>query len=262
MKFFTTLALAVAAVNAVALPEPNRMSPQELRRLGLFPLTPRPATDFCRRVGRPCHKAKRAAEALAEAIADETTEKLTARDAEAIPFCMSNGEACDIAKREAEELSTILARSSDDPNGFLSGLAIERRYAEPTDFCRPVGRPCHKKREAEPTDFCRRVGRPCHKKRSAEATDFCRRVGRPCHKTKRAAEAVLEIVKRSPEPEPEAEADPTDFCRRVGRPCHKKREAEAELERRCNEPGQPCHLAQRDLDAVELVAREIIGEEE
>ncbi len=111
MQFTTAIAVAVLAygVNSAATPD---------------------VEAWCRYVGQPCGKVKRAADAYAAALAGPDA------DAEAEAWCRYVGQPCGKAKRNATP------------------------EAEP--WCRYVGQPCGKsKREAEAACFL--PGGPCAK---------------------------------------------------------------------------------------------------
>ncbi|KFY29023.1 hypothetical protein V493_02587 [Pseudogymnoascus sp. VKM F-4281 (FW-2241)] len=117
----------------------------------------REAEAFCHRPGRPCGKAKREAEAAA--------------DAEAEAFCHRPGQPCGKLKRAAEAMALALAEPVSDH---------EKREAE-----------------AVAEAFCHRPGQPCGKaKREAEAVAeaFCHRPGQPCGKAKRDVDALAEAA--------------------------------------------------------------------
>ena len=64
--------------------------------------------NFCYRVGEPCSKLKRAAEAIAEANADPVANPF----AEAgHPFCYRVGEPCSKAKRDALAMAEAVAEA-------------------------------------------------------------------------------------------------------------------------------------------------------
>jgi hypothetical protein len=120
------LAAAIAEAYAVAEPEPEpgkQSSGLEARHLWFKPddpatkamltHTPEAILHFCRRPGQGCFKVKRAAEAVAEALA----EPEPAAEPEAIAidhFCRRPGQGCYKAKRAAEALAKAAADAAAD----------------------------------------------------------------------------------------------------------------------------------------------------
>ncbi|KAG5992942.1 hypothetical protein E4U54_003508 [Claviceps lovelessii] len=244
----TSLVLALAAVGAHAAPSPE----------------PEP---WCYRVGQPCWKVKRVAEAFSEAIQSSGDLKARAPEAE---YSSAPGGAAYKARRSINELAHLAALTARNPNEYFSGLGLEARFGaeeagiekrSPDPWCYRVGEPCWK-RDASPDDVATKDKR------------WCYRVGEPCWKTKRAADAVLNAIRsddgkeEAPAPGPEGAAPPqpnTPFPPECSGPrilCWKKREAapEPEPEPWCYRVGEPCWKAKRDLNALELAARKIVDE--
>lgn len=65
------------------------------------------AEAFCWRPGQPCGKVKRAAEAIASALAE----------AEPLPFCWRPGQPCGKAKRDAEAVAEAFCWRPGQPCG-------------------------------------------------------------------------------------------------------------------------------------------------
>ena len=86
--------VAVASVDALAAPAPIPDAEA--------------VHHFCYRIGEPCSKLKRAAEAIAEANADPVADP--AADAKH-PFCYRIGEPCSKAKRTALSLAEAIAEA-------------------------------------------------------------------------------------------------------------------------------------------------------
>lgn len=91
-----TAVLAVASVDAVAAPAAQPDARQ--------------VHHFCYRPGEPCSKLKRAAEAIAEAIAEPNA--LPEAEARQVHhFCYRPGEPCSKAKRDALALAEAVAEA-------------------------------------------------------------------------------------------------------------------------------------------------------
>ncbi|ELR03405.1 hypothetical protein VC83_06943 [Pseudogymnoascus destructans] len=215
MKYLATLCVAalVAGVNSAAIAA---------------------AEPFCWRLGQPCDKVKRAAEAFAEAF-DEPIAEAEAFDepiaeAEASAFCWRPGQICEKAKRAALALAHTVADANPEAEAFFDKLAIDEAFPEPEAVA-----------DAEIADKV---------KREAEAEAFCWRPGQPCGKVKRAADAIASAL---------AEPAPEPFCQRPGQLCGKvKRDAEAVAEAFCWRPGQPCGKAKREANALAEAAAEAL----
>ncbi len=191
MKFsITTIAylaaLTVSAVNGLAL----ATSPAPALEL-------RDPQKWCHRVGEPCAKIKRAAEAIAEAFPHPDMSP------EMIVRCYGAGGACNIAKREALALAEAVAEAHAVAD--LEDRGIPK-------WCNRVGEPCAKKEKREADIEDRGIPKWCH------------RVGEPCAKAKRAAEAIAEAL-AEPAEEEKRDTDTADgvhkWCYRVGEPCAK-----------------------------------------
>lgn len=86
----------------------------------------RSAEPFCHRVGEPCSKVKRAAEAVAEAFAEP---KAAANpDANAEAFCHRVGEPCSKAKRAADALAAAVAEAQPNPVAFFESLKMRDAF--------------------------------------------------------------------------------------------------------------------------------------
>lgn len=128
MKLTSALCVAVLAftVNSAAIAEP----------------VPEP---ICWRIGQPCGKVKRAAEAVAEAFAEPAAEPICWRigqpcgkakreadaEAAAAAICWRIGQPCGKAKRAAMALAAAVAEAQPDAKAFFGGLAIGDAFPEP-----------------------------------------------------------------------------------------------------------------------------------
>lgn len=115
MKLTLTICAVIlaAAANAAAIAQPE-------------------ADAFCHRVGEPCSKVKRAAEALAEAFAQPKAD--ASPDANAEAFCHRVGEPCSKAKRAADALAAAVAEAQPNPVQFYEALKLRDAFAEPDAF--------------------------------------------------------------------------------------------------------------------------------
>ena len=248
---------------------------------------------WCERPGQSCWKAKREAEAIAEA------------EAEAEAWCERPGQSCwkakrEVAERDVETEVEVDTDSEPEPEVDDDPAVQDKRWCE-----RP-GQSCWKaRRDAAANAWCERPGQPCWKvKRAAEALfasidtsgglearsaagDISNMPGGLAFKAKRAVDELAHLVSLSehdPEHfynglelekhfEPDSEADsvvkrdglPAPWCERPGQSCW-KRDAEADAhaaandKRWCERPGQSCWKARRAAEAVlEVVGS---GEEE
>ncbi|KAF6830817.1 clock-controlled pheromone ccg-4 [Colletotrichum plurivorum] len=242
MQFLATILIAAVTVHGVAVPDAS----------------PEP---WCRQIGQPCWKVKRAAAAFAASIGE--FEGLVDRSPEALRS-HSEGGAAFMAKRGVDEIANVVAASQDDPADYYGKLAMERRFAEDTtDVVR-------REEEANPC----RPGQACWKseypfeddeddeaeKRDVHGEDkrWCRQIGQPCWRVKRAAEALVEAIGEDEdlskrEFNPVSKREP--WCRQPGQPCWKR---DADPEPWCRQIGQPCWKAARDLHAMKNVARSVI----
>jgi hypothetical protein len=268
MKF--TLPLTVIAIAATAIADPAA--------------EPEANPQWCMIRGQPCWKVKRAAEAFAESIAS-SGGVVEAREAEGSGL---SGNAAFEAKRQVDDLALFIAAATGDPTSYYKALGLggqfgadakaekseKREAGADPQWCMIRGQPCWKgKRDAEP-QWCMIRGQPCWKSKRT-ATDFndpdkrwCLIRGQPCWKAKRAAEAVVTAIESTHDPRdvpfnPEArvkrEAEP--WCLIRGQPCWKREaNAEASAEAACNAPDGACTKAKRDLTAIYLAARNILGE--
>ncbi|KAG5912656.1 hypothetical protein E4U53_005228 [Claviceps sorghi] len=244
----TSVLLALAAAGAHAAPSPE----------------PEP---WCYRIGEPCWKVKRVAEALTEAITSSGGLKERAPEAE---YSNAPGGAAYKARRSVNELAHLAALTTRNPEEYVRGLGLDAQFG-------PEARGVEK-READP--WCYRIGEPCWK-RDASPDDiptkdkrWCYRIGEPCWKSKRAAEAVLHEIRSDDAhddahdakdaPPPPAKQPFPPACNGPRVLCWKKREAapepEPEPEPWCYRIGEPCWKAKRHLKALELAARSIVDE--
>jgi hypothetical protein len=75
--------------------------------------TPEAIQHFCRTPGQGCYKVKRAAEAIADALAEPEAE--AGLDARGIQhFCRTPGQGCYKAKRAADALAKAAADAAAD----------------------------------------------------------------------------------------------------------------------------------------------------
>jgi hypothetical protein len=215
---------------------------------------------YCSAEGQACDTVKRAADAFADAIMENT--KLVTRD-------RTGGQTSLIANRQLHELALAIAASHDDPAKFYSSLGFQgsgtptKREAEPwcTQF---LGQPCWKrgaapapeKREAEPDRYCTRfTGSSCWKRdgsaEAAEEAKRCTSEGQACWKAKRAAAAVINAIDAGNALKATRDADPGWCTQFLGQPCWKRAAS-------CNSPAGLCTKATRDLHAMYNAARTII----
>ncbi|GAB7359429.1 hypothetical protein MBLNU230_g6077t1 [Neophaeotheca triangularis] len=210
MKFSASL-LALVAFTAVQAAAVADAEPRRGGRMG-----------FCGAPGASCAKAKRAAEAVAEAVAEPRKHKSK------MGFCGAKGASCARALENiyeieaAAEHSHDLATRSADPEAWFRGKKNRRLKG---GFCGARGASCAKRREAEPKKHKSKMG-------------FCGAKGASCAKAKRDAVA-------------EAEADPKKhkskmgFCGAKGASCARAVEAINEvdpeiLREECFEEGNEC----------------------
>lgn len=76
---------------------------------------PQSAEEICNLPGQPCNKMKRAAEAIAEAIAEPEADARRKYNPH-FRFCHRRGEACAKAKRDALELAEAVADADASAN--------------------------------------------------------------------------------------------------------------------------------------------------
>lgn len=265
MKFTTATAVAVFAAGAMAAPNP----------------APNPdANPWCTLPGQPCWKAKRVAEAFAEAI--QSSGGVAKRTPEAEAGNLPGGAGYAV-KRAVNELANLIALTRDNPQDYYKSLGLgeqfeadagnQKREAAPEPWCWLPGQPCWKAKRAA-DDVLEAIGtdeentashvpfnpaghvpafpsftghgpawwkREAAPEAEAEADPWCTLPGQPCWKEKREALAL-------------AEANP--WCTLPGQPCWKEKR-EATPEPWCWLPGQPCWKAKRDLHAIRAVAEGI-----
>ncbi|MCJ1412892.1 putative serine/threonine protein phosphatase [Ptychographa xylographoides] len=148
---------------------------------------------WCYRVGEPCNKLKRAADAIAEAVAEPVPEAAPVHR-----WCYRVGEPCNKAKRDALSMAEALAEAH--------AAAMPAPKASKTFRIPPESY-----QETKPS--------------SGEIEDYCNGADAPCSKVKRAAEAIAAaMAEPAAQPEPEAEAVHR-WCYRVGEPCNKHKRA-------------------------------------
>ncbi|CAK7229759.1 hypothetical protein SBRCBS47491_007357 [Sporothrix bragantina] len=193
--------------------------------------------QFCMWKGQSCWKAKRTAEAFAEAIASVGGP---AADADSAVFRRSHadGGVANNALRSLDGLANIVASTQSNPRSFYSDLYLA------THFPAPAPASDAEKRDAEANP-------------EAEA-QFCMWKGQSCWKVKRAAEAIVNtidgftsVAKREASPEAEAQ-----FCMWKGQSCWKR--SEDNLADRCYAPDGSCAAATRDLNAMYNAARQVL----
>lgn len=179
---------------------------------------------YCGAPGNPCSTVKRAAHAIADALAEARAVESNET------FCGVPGQPCEAAKNEIDKIAdqaadayaTVYEREADAE----AAADPEARRGGWLNFCGAPGSPCLKARDAE------------IKKREAEAEaearrggwiGFCGVPGAPCLKARDAS--------------PEAEADPEarrggwmGFCGVPGAPCLKARDASPEAEAKVPKP--------------------------
>ncbi|KAL6818423.1 hypothetical protein GGI42DRAFT_6110 [Trichoderma sp. SZMC 28013] len=260
MKFLATAGVLATAALAAPNPEP-----------------------WCYRIGEPCWKVARAAEAFAGSF--QSVGGLESRaDHHGIP-----NEVALSAIQGLDQLSTLILYASEDPAAFLQNgteTAPGKRDVEVNmdkRWCYRIGMPCWiPKRNTEVQEetrdvevqqdkrWCYRIGEPCwipkrdeEEKREVEVQEekrWCYRIGEPCWIPKRTNEISEE--KRG--------------CFQNGGDCWKaKRVAEAVLEatidgaekrsveetpekKWCYRIGEPCWKAERDVKLIQDVARSAI----
>ena len=84
----------------------NALQEMALRGEGITPLP----NTWCYRNGEPCFKVKRAAAAIADALAEAAPEPRAGAEAEARNWCWRRGEPCSKAKRGLEHLEEQLEK--------------------------------------------------------------------------------------------------------------------------------------------------------
>ena len=278
MKFSATIvAVAVLASQAAAVPHPDAKPHIRGGQIG-----------FCGLPGSPCLKVKRAAHAIADAMAEARIR------GGQIGFCGLPGSPClkardqieDIAATAEDAYTSVFVKEAEaeaDPeakkNHKVGGWdGIVARDAEPKirggqiGFCGLPGSPCLKSRDAiaeakirgGQIGFCGLPGSPCLRLRDAVADaeakhhhikggeiGFCGPPGAPCLKA-RDAEAEARI-----------RGGQMGFCGLPGSPCLKRRDAVAEAKKHhhikggeigfCGLPGAPCLKARDGKTITDLV---------
>ncbi|KAL0938641.1 clock-controlled pheromone ccg-4 [Colletotrichum truncatum] len=226
MKFLITIIASVVAANAVAIPD------DEAR---------------CHKIGQPCWKAKRAADAFSNALAK--FDNVSVDDSIEALLSHSEGGAAFMAKRGIDELAHAVAVSQDDPAEYYNKLEMRKRFSEDT---KPVTlREAIAEPKADP--WCRDPGKSCWKRDintnterggiPGEDRDWCLQRGQPCWRIKRAAEAVIEAI-----------ADDEDATSSEINTVTKR-----ETEPWCRSPDQPCWKATRDLSAIRDAAQSLVA---
>ena len=223
---------------------------------------------WCDIRGQSCWKVKRAAEAFSNALASSGGDLLESREAH---FSNAPGGASYQAKRSLDELASLIALSQHSPDGYYSGLNLERQFHPDTKEVEKRDNNDNEKR------WCDIRGQSCwkHKRsevqeRDPEAHDndkrWCDIRGQSCWKAKRAAEAVVSAIDAAHEardvpfdPVARAKRDPAPWCDIRGQSCWKRDAApEALAEAGCNGPAGACTKASRDLHAMYNMARNIV----
>lgn len=182
----------------------------------------------CGARGQGCWKMKRAANALAEALAEPAADVIDAR-------CDLAGGVCQKARMLTRDLADVVAAVQDDPEAYYNSLNFEDDATTETAAKERV------KREAEADARCGARGQGCWKeKRDAAPAPGCGARGQGCWKEKRVAI-----------PEAEAEANPEARCGARGQGCWKiKREAVSEADAGCGARGQGCWKVKRAAEAI------------
>ncbi|OTA00537.1 hypothetical protein A9Z42_0007360 [Trichoderma parareesei] len=201
MKFLAAVTVFASAALAAPNPEP-----------------------WCYRIGEPCWKLKRTAEAFNHAV--RSHDLTTRAQGEAIP-----DEVALSAIEGLDQLKKLILVSTEDPSSLLPPNATEPESKRDVEV-------------EEDKRWCYRIGEPCWKaKRTDEISEekrWCWILGGKCWKTKRVAEAVLSATIEGDEKrsvDAEGNADEKRWCYRIGEPCWK---------------------AKRDLETIQDVARSVI----
>ncbi|KAL8680195.1 MAG: hypothetical protein Q9186_003607 [Xanthomendoza sp. 1 TL-2023] len=187
--------LAVVSVQAAAAPQTTEVA------------TPS-SEEVCNQPGYPCHKMKRAAEAVAEAIAEAEPEAEARRYRG--QFCYRRGEACAKAKRDALALAEAVAEAHASANP--EPVAAPEAEAGKCSPHRPLKHMRIYKLTVPNVEARRYRGQ------------FCYRRGEACAKVKRAAAAIAEAIA-----EPEPRKYRGQFCYRRGEACAKNKRALEDL---------------------------------
>ncbi|KAL8821563.1 MAG: hypothetical protein Q9223_000407 [Gallowayella weberi] len=154
--------LAVVSVQAAAAPQTTEVAQS--------------SEEICNQPGYPCHKMKRAAEAVAEAIAEAEPEAEARRYRGR--FCYRPGEACAKAKRDALALAEAVAEAHASANPEAAAAPeAEAGKSLPWPVLLPPGRGLRQ----EPRNYRGR---------------FCYRVGEACAKNKRALQDLSSVVEK------------------------------------------------------------------
>lgn len=143
----------------------------------------------CERLEQFAWKAKRAAHAFANSIANSGGHQTRSPDAE-----LSNlpGGAAFKAKRVIDELAYLVSLLKDDAEDFYNGLYLETHFEPGSD--------AYETRDALPTPWCERPDQSCWKRDAeanpdAEAEAWCERPGQSCWKAKRELQAIRIAVR-------------------------------------------------------------------
>ncbi len=157
--------------------------------------------QFCSRSGQPCGKMKRAAEAVAEALAEPAPLPEAEAEAARNRWCWRPGQPCNKAKRDA--------------------LAIAEAFAEADAAANPTAEAGMSSPSSTPSNV---LTSPLGPEAEAARNRWCWRPGQPCNKMKRAAAPLAEAIA---EPLAEAIAEPArnTWCWRPGQPCNKIKRA-------------------------------------
>ena len=146
---------------------------------------PQPGYHFCYRPGEPCTKLKRAADAVAEALAHPGMEARTNH------FCYRPGEPCTKAKREALAMAEAVAEAH--AMAFPEALAA----AEPGyHFCYRPGEPCTKvKRAADIIKEAATSNTSTIDPTLEVAKAECYKAGEPCDLAEKALQQLYKNIK-------------------------------------------------------------------
>ena len=222
MKFSTALVTLAAVASQAAAVNPTAAEGTE--DLAAF----QQGIGHCLTPGAPCSHAKRAAEAVADALAEAEPKKYRGG---MFNFCGVPGSSC-ARKREAVEkigaaaeaaFTAIEAREAEaDPKKYRGGMF---------NFCGVPGSSCARKREAE----AEAEAEADPKKYRGGMFNFCGVPGSSCAR-KREAEAEAEAdpkkmmrLMRKPKPKPKPKPKKyyggmVSFCGLPGSSCAKKRD--------------------------------------
>ncbi|RMY76991.1 hypothetical protein D0862_13646 [Hortaea werneckii] len=214
MKFYTALVTLAAVASQAAAVNPTAAEGTE--DLAAF----QQGIGHCLTPGAPCSHAKRAAEAVADALAEAEPKKYRGG---MFNFCGVPGSSC-ARKREAVEKIGAAAEAAFDAIEAREAAADPKKYRGGMfNFCGVPGSSCARKREAEADaeadadpkryrggmiNFCGVPGSSCARKREAEAL----------------AEADPKKKKKQAKKPKKYYGGMVSFCGLPGSSCAKKRE--------------------------------------